>query len=232
MKKKKENGEDGTNNMENIINNSKNGSASSLEITLRIFSAVFIISFFVFSGLIFSTNKNRDKLAGKEYIDIEDGFTITYPKDWRVERSNTSAIKSKNQTVISFVNPVGDIADKYLGSASLTIFFDYAEGQLDLDIYKNLIKNEMSYNLDDFVVLSEEKVTINDSNGYLILASDKGDKTKNTIAQKPSYKSFLFITTEEKTNREFFIWATAFELSWPKYEKLFENCIKSFKIPK
>ncbi|MCX6760149.1 MAG: hypothetical protein NTW46_02290 [Candidatus Nealsonbacteria bacterium] len=217
--------------MENEGNNLENKPASALWITLRIFSAVFVISFFVFSGFVFNSSRNRDKLAGEEYIDIENGFTITYPKGWRVDRSNTSPVKSKNQTIISFTNPVGDIADKFLGSANLAVFFDYSEGPLSLDVSKNIIKSDMSRILLNFTVLKEERISVNNLDGYLILASDNGDKTDDISADNPSYKSLLFITTEGKSNREFFIWATAFEPSWPKYEKLFENCIKSFKIP-
>jgi len=216
--------------MENESNNLENKPATALWITLKIFSAFFVIAFFVFSGFVFNNNRNRDRLAGEQYIDISDGFTITYPKGWRIERSNTSPIKSKNQTVISFTNPVGDIADKFLGSANLTIFFDYAEGPLDLDIYRNIIKSDMTHSLDSFDILKEEKISVNGLDGYLILASDKGFKDE-AFSKKTSYKSLIFMTTEEKSNREFFIWATAFESSWPKYEKLFENCIRSFKIP-
>ena len=216
--------------MENEENNLENKPVTALWTVLKIFSAFFVIAFFVFSGFVFNNNRNRDRLAGEQYIDILDGFTITYPKGWRIERSNTSPIKSRNQTVISFTNPVGDIADKFLGSANFTIFFDYAEGPLDLDVYRNIIKSDMAHGLDNFSILKEEKISVNGLDGYLISASDGGFKDE-AFSQKPSYRSFIFVTTEGKSNREFFIWATAFESSWPKYEKLFENCIRSFKIP-
>ena len=217
--------------MENSANNLEGKPASALWVTLKIFSAFFVITFFIFSGIVFNNNRNRDRLAGEQYINIEDGFIITYPKSWKIERSDMSPIKSKNQTVISFTNPVGDIADKFLGSASLAVFFDYADGPTNLDVYKNIIKSDMSHSFDNFTVLKEEKISVDNLEGYLISASDNGDKANNFSPEKPSYRSLLFITTEEKSNREFFIWATAFESSWPKYEKLFENCIKSFKIP-
>ena len=213
------------------MENNTSNSASTLDLILRIFSSIILIIFFAFSALVFNSGRNRDKLAGLEYIDIENGFTITYPKGWRIDRSNSSLIKSKNQTAISFTNPVGDINGQFLGSANFTVFFNYAEGPLNLDVYRNIVKSDMSHGLDNFDVLKEEKIIINGLEGYLISSKDDGNKTESASQQKPSYKSLVFITTEAKSNREFFIWATAFESSWTDYEKLFENCIKSFKIP-
>lgn len=217
--------------MENNINNFETRQEPAIMTALRILSVIFIIAFFAMSGYLFMSSKNKDLMAKEEYIGMEEGFIISYPKDWLIEKNDELSLKNKNMEAISFNNPVGDIESKFMGPARMMVYFNYADSPVSLDMYKNAIKSDMMHIFDNFAVLKEEKVSINNLEGYLIWASDSGQKMDNFSGEKPSYKSILFVTTEEKSNREFFIWATSFESSWPKYETLFENCIKSFKIP-
>lgn len=208
----------------------KSNSVSAVEISLRIFSILLIAGFFVFSGLVFNSGRSRDKAALADYVDIEDGFTMKYPKDWRIEKSNTSDTKSKNQTLVSFTNPVGDIENNFLGSANITVFFDYSESQANLEVFKNIVKSDMAHGLDGFSVIKEEKAVFNNLEGYVILASDNGPKSDGS-GPKPLFRSLIFVTTEQKSNREFLVWAAAFEGNWDKYKSLFKRCLESFKIP-
>jgi hypothetical protein len=203
---------------------------SAIIMTLRILSGLFLIAFFAFAGLTFYNARTRDRMAVTNYFDLSNGFLVDYPKEWRIEKQEIPLVGSKNKGSISFINPAGDIDGDFLGSAGITVSFDYSDGPQDLEQLKNIVKNDMRNRLDDFTIISEEKASFNGLDGYLIFASDSGEKEGDTL-KKPLYNSLIFVAIEEKTGRDFLIWATSFKSKWDNYENLFLNCIKSFKIP-
>lgn len=203
---------------------------SAIGTALRVFSGLFLIGFFVFAGLTFYGARTKDRMAVTGYSDFSNGFLIDYPKGWRIEKQEIPLAGSKSKANISFVNPAGDISGDFLGSASITVSFDYSDGPQNLEQLKNAIKNDMRSGLRDFTVISEEKAFFNGLEGYFISASDSGGKEGDAL-KKADYRSFLFITIEEKSGRDFLIWATSFASHWENYKDLFYNCIKSFKIP-
>ncbi len=195
----------------------KKETLQSLDIVLKIFSGFFLICFFAFGAYIFINGKYRDKMAVDKYIDVDQGFTISYPRGWVIEKTSAG-----NLLTFSFTNPAADIDGNNFGLAQMMLGIGKSDSShFSLDGFKDTIKFQMEKAFADFEFVEEKKISISGIEAYSILAKEP-----------PSYTSRIILLVEEKTKRQFFISARAFESKWNDYKDLFEKCLLSFEIPK
>ncbi len=149
----------------------------------------------------------------EKYQNKEYGFSIEYPVEWQNLRSN--------QNVIFAVKMIKDSLDKsFQNTIHITSLLDSNDTQVVLnDIVKASI-NDMSNSFEDFQLLTNEVLDIN--NLPVI-------KIKCTfLSNNDSITTILYFV--KTSNNVYLIGLSGLSNEFTKYEKIYEYIAKSFNV--
>ncbi len=195
--------------------------SKQFESFLKIFSFFILVFFFGVSFYFFFSGRKIEEFPTIKYIDTEEGFAVDYPKGWKKQ------IKEKQGVLyIEFLNPSLEKIREYLGFSIFSVRRYQALEKTSLEIVKNFVKEEIEKSDREYETIKEEKININGLEAEYLELLEKESKEKLLL----DYKIIIVFLEEPKTNRYFFLFATAPAEKWDYYQKLFEKCIFSFEV--
>lgn len=183
--------------------------SNTAEIFIKVFSISVLIIFFVCAGFYFLTGMLRDKSATEKYVDGKNGFEMSYPSGWK----NNAKDLSEKEILISFTSE----RDRALINVFLSR--ENTENKFSLDDLKYSFRYDVMNSSENpnFEFLSEEKITINGLDAYLI--------GFNNIIKEEKIRGLALLYIKGKSI--FLVSAMAADSDWPDYEGLFDKCLKS-----
>ncbi len=157
------------------------------------------------------------KLAQDYYANDNFGFKIKLPEGWIVSPGKTE------NAIVDFVSPVADQKVGNLPLSGVIISVSDYGNQFgnDTEAARNYAVAWLSRNYQNFKVLKEERMTLNDSDSYLFSGSYISDGI-------PFIAQYLVVCSNSL--KDFFITAPVNGSAWNQYQDILNQSLATFEV--
>ncbi len=156
-------------------------------------------------------------LAKDYYTDSDFDFKIKLPEGWVVLPGKTENV------IVDFVSPVSDQEVGNLPLSGVTLSINNYGNQFgnDAEAAKNNAVGWLSRNLQNFKVLTEERMVLHGSDSYLLSGS--------YVLDGVPFNAYYLIVCSNSL-KDFFITAPVNQTTWNQYKDVLSASLQTFEV--